>query len=80
MKKGKPSCKKKKLENFIPNQSNNISCFLSIWNLNFFILATLIEFKIVNLDGEEEKLKSYKLKNYSKAYYLLEKYYLDICF
>ena len=36
-------------------------------------------YKIIRLDGKEDKITSYYFDNYSEAYELLEKIYGDLC-
>ena len=36
-------------------------------------------YKIIRLDGKEDKIKSYYFENYSDAYALLEKIYGNVC-
>ena len=36
-------------------------------------------YKIIRLDGKEDKITSYYFENYSDAYDLLEKIYGDLC-
>ena len=36
-------------------------------------------YKIIRLDGKEDKITSYYFENYSDAYDLLEKIYVNLC-
>ena len=36
-------------------------------------------YKIIRIDGKEDRVTSNNYENYSDAYYLLEKIYGDIC-
>ena len=38
-----------------------------------------MNYKIIRLDGKEDKITSYYFENYSEAYDLLEKIYGNLC-
>ena len=38
-----------------------------------------MSYKIIRLDGKEDKITSYYFENYSEAYDLLEKIYGNLC-
>ena len=51
-----------------------------LWNKNILFLSQLnVAYKIIRLDGKDDKLTAQSFDKYSDAYNLLEELYGDLC-